>query len=109
MDGHMVQGHVDTRGKVTGIKKVQESKVLKIKIPKEFMKLVADKGSVSVDGISLTVVDTGRDWFTVSLVSYTLENTNLGKVKIGDEVNIETDVIAKYLNKLLRRSGYTRR
>jgi len=66
------------------------------------MKLIASKGSVAVDGISLTVVETGRDWFTISLVSYTLENTNLGHVKTGDEVNIETDVIAKYIYNIIR-------
>lgn len=102
LDGHIVQGHVDTRGKVTNIKKVKESEIFKIKIPKEFMKFVAEKGSVAVDGISLTVVDVGKDWFSVSLVSYTLENTNLGKIKAGGEVNVETDVLAKYLNRLLK-------
>jgi riboflavin synthase len=101
LDGHIVQGHIDTRGKIIGIKKVGESEVMKIRISKKFMRLVAEKGSVSVDGISLTVVDAGADWFSVSLVSYTLENTNLGKIAVGEEVNIETDVLAKYLDKLL--------
>ncbi len=78
------------------------SKILKVKIPKEFMKFVAEKGSIAIDGISLTVVKAGVDWFTVSLVSYTLENTNLGQVAVGDYVNVETDVLAKYLNKLLK-------
>lgn len=103
LDGHMVQGHVDTTGKIVEITKVKESKILKIKISKKFMKFVADKGSIAVDGISLTVVNTGKDWFTVSLVSYTLENTNLGTIKVGEDVNIETDVLAKYLDKLLKR------
>lgn len=102
LDGHIVQGHVDTRGKVINIKKIKESKILKIKIPKKFMKFIAEKGSVSVDGISLTVVDTEKDCFSVSLVSYTLDNTNLSKIKLGDSVNIETDILAKYLNKLLK-------
>jgi riboflavin synthase len=102
LDGHLVQGHVDCRGKIIEIKKVKESKVMKISVPQKFMKLIAPKGSVSVDGISLTVVDTGSNWFTVSLVSYTLDNTNLGSVKEGDEVNIETDVIAKYIFNIIR-------
>lgn len=102
LDGHLVQGHIDTRGKIIRIKKDKESKVMKIQVPLKFMRLIAEKGSVSIDGISLTVVDTGKSWLTVSLVSYTLENTNLGKIKVGEEVNIETDVIAKYLDKLLR-------
>ncbi|MDP1884414.1 MAG: riboflavin synthase [Candidatus Moranbacteria bacterium] len=103
LDGHLVQGHVDTTGKITGIEKVQESKVIKIKIPAGFMRLVADKGSVTVNGTSLTVVATGKDWFSVSLVGYTLGNTNLGTLKVGDRVNVETDVLAKYIDKLLRK------
>jgi riboflavin synthase len=103
LDGHLVQGHVDTRGAVLEVRKVKKSKVLKVRAPKQFMKLIAEKGSIAVDGISLTVVDAGADWFTVSLVSYTLDNTNLGVIKVGEAVNIETDVIAKYVEKLLRR------
>jgi riboflavin synthase len=103
VDGHLVQGHVDTTGKIIEIKKAKESKILKIKIPKDFIKFIAEKGSVAVDGISLTVVDTGNNWFTISLVSYTLENTNLDNIAVGDEVNIETDVLAKYVNKLISK------
>ncbi len=102
VDGHLVQGHVDTTGEIMDIKKLGNSWILKIKFPKKFSKFIAEKGSIAVDGISLTVVDTGKNWFTVSLVSYTLENTNLGKIKAGDEVNIETDILAKYLDKLIK-------
>jgi riboflavin synthase len=102
LDGHLVQGHIDTRGIVKDIRKVKKSKVLKIEVAKQFMKYIADKGSVSVDGVSLTVVETGANWFTVSLVSYTLENTNLGNIEMNDAVNIETDILAKYLEKLLK-------
>jgi len=102
MDGHIVQGHVDCVGKITEIKRVKQSKVIKIKAPKAFMKFFPSKGSVSVDGISLTIVDSKKDWFTVSLVSYTLENTNLGKIRVRGKVNIEVDIIAKYLEKLLK-------
>lgn len=102
MDGHIVQGHVDCVGKIVEVKKVKKSKVVKIKVPKVFMKFMAPKGSVSVDGISLTIVDSKKDWFTVSLVSYTLENTNLGKIKVGENVNIETDAIAKYIFNILK-------
>jgi riboflavin synthase len=103
LDGHIVQGHVDTVGKVLEIKPLKDSKIIKIKIPTKFMKLIVDKGSVAVDGISLTVVDTGRDWFTVSLVSYTVVNTNFQNTKKGDLVNIETDVLAKYVSKLMKK------
>ncbi len=103
LDGHIVQGHVDTVGKVLEIKPLKDSKIIKIKIPSKFMKLIVDKGSVAIDGISLTVVDTGRDWFTVSLVSYTVANTNFQNTKKGDLVNIETDVFAKYVTKLMKK------
>ncbi|MFA5871885.1 MAG: riboflavin synthase [Parcubacteria group bacterium] len=102
LDGHLVQGHIDTRGKVIDIKKVKKSVVMKFKVPAKFMKLIAPKGSVSIDGISLTIIDTGKNWFTVSLVSYTLENTNLGSIKKGNEANIETDVFAKYVYNILK-------
>ncbi|EKE15958.1 MAG: hypothetical protein ACD_11C00065G0001 [uncultured bacterium] len=101
LDGHIVQGHIDTRGKIVEIIQDKESRIIKIEVPEEFMGLIADKGSVSVDGVSLTVVETGKNWFTISLVSYTLENTNLGKIKENDYVNIETDVLAKYVAKLM--------
>lgn len=103
LDGHVVQGHVDTKGEIIEIKDVDDSKVVKVKIPEEFMKFVASEGSVSVDGISLTVADTGSDWFTVSLVSYTIENTNMKGAAEGDFVNIETDVLAKYICNFLER------
>ena len=109
MDGHIVQGHVDCVGKIMEIKKVKQSVVMKIKIPKEFMKFMAPKGSVSIDGISLTIVESKKDWFTVSLVSYTLENTNLGKIKVGEKVNIEVDALAKYIFNILKSTGYVKR
>lgn len=109
LDGHIVQGHVDTQGSVKEIKKVKQSKVIKIQLPKKFMKYVAEKGSISVNGVSLTVVATGMNWFSVSLVSYTLDNTNLGNLKVGDAVNIETDVLAKYLDKLLTSNQYAKK
>ena len=99
--GHFVQGHVDGVGKVAGVIKVKKSKVLKVSMPAKFMKFIAEKGSIAVDGVSLTVVKTGKNWFTVSLVSYTLENTNLDSLKADDKINIETDMLAKYLAKLL--------
>ncbi|MDD3498073.1 MAG: riboflavin synthase [Candidatus Moranbacteria bacterium] len=97
LDGHLVQGHIDARGEIIEKKKVKESEIVKVRVLKKFMVFIAPKGSVSIDGISLTVVDAGADWFTVSLVSYTIENTNMHALKVGDEVNVETDVLAKYL------------
>lgn len=109
LDGHLVQGHIDTRGKIIDIKKIKAAKVMKIQVPPKFMKFIAEKGSVAIDGISLTVVETGKNWFTVSLVSYTLENTKLGTIKIGEEVNIETDILAKYISKLISAIKYAKR
>ena len=105
LDGHMVQGHIDTRGKIIEKKKVKESEIVKVQVPKKFMVYIAPKGSVSTDGISLTVVDTGANWFTVSLVSYTIKNTNMHVLNIGDKVNIETDVLAKYIYNFYKRRG----
>lgn len=104
LDGHIVQGHIDARGKIVEIIDVKKSKVLKIQAPKKVMELVVEKGSVSVDGISLTVVEAKKDWFSISLVEYTLLNTNLGKIKKGTQVNIETDILAKYIHKFLKNN-----
>lgn len=109
LDGHIVQGHVDTVGEIREIKKVGKSKVMKITVPKKFMKFIAEKGSIAIDGVSLTVVNIGKNrtapyrhgvGFTVSLVSYTLENTNLGKSRRGDKVNVEVDILAKYIHRV---------
>jgi len=97
MDGHIVQGHIDNIGKVLEVKNSKESKIVKIQIPKKLIKFIAPKGSIAIDGTSLTVIDVGINWFTVSLVSYTIENTNMQNYKKDTKVNIETDVIAKYL------------
>ena len=100
MDGHLVTGHIDTVGKITEIIKKGDSKIYKINFAKKFTKLLADKGSVAVDGISLTVVQTKQNWFTISLVDYTLTHTTLGQKKVGDLVHLEFDILAKYINKL---------
>jgi len=104
LDGHFVSGHVDTMGEVMSVVKKGNSTVLKIKIPKELAKYIAEKGSITVDGVSLTVVSQSEDWFTVSLVSYTLENANLKSLRVGSRVNIEIDIIAKYLAKLIAKN-----
>jgi riboflavin synthase len=103
LDGHIVQGHIDARGKIIEIQNVKKSKVMKIQAPKKVLTLIVEKGSVSVDGISLTVVEVKKNWFSISLVEYTLENTNLGTIKKGTEVNIETDILAKYIYKFLKK------
>ncbi|EKE15809.1 MAG: riboflavin synthase subunit alpha [uncultured bacterium] len=104
LDGHIVQGHIDARGKIREIRKIKESKVIKIQTPSKFMIYIVPKGSISIDGISLTVVDVGINWFSVSLVSYTLENTNMHKLNVDDEVNIETDILAKYIYNFFKKT-----
>jgi len=102
LDGHLVQGHVDTAGNIINAKKEGNFVILKIGFPKQYKKFIAEKGSVSVNGVSLTVVAVGVNWFAVSLVSYTLKHTNLQNLKKGDKVNIEVDVLARYLYTLLK-------
>lgn len=103
VDGHFVQGHVDTTGNIIDIRKVGNSVILKIGFPARYRKLIAEKGSIAVNGVSLTVVDVGKNWFTVSLVSYTLAHTNLRLLKKGSKVNLEMDMLARYLGALLKK------
>ncbi|MDO8483173.1 MAG: riboflavin synthase [bacterium] len=104
LDGHVVLGHVDTVGKVSAIKVEGNSKVFSIKPrePKKFMKFIADKGSVSLDGVSLTVTKVRPLYFEVKLIPYTLENTGFGGKKVGSLINIEFDILAKYLERLCK-------
>ncbi|MDH3678725.1 MAG: riboflavin synthase [Acidimicrobiia bacterium] len=96
LGGHLVQGHVDAVGVI-----VQPAPDLKVKVPAELNRYLVEKGSVTVDGISLTVVDPARDGFTVAVIPHTCEVTTLGRKGPGDRVNIEVDVMAKYAEKLL--------
>lgn len=96
--GHLVSGHIDTTAKLVSVKREMESKVLEFKI--SLTKYIIEKGSISINGVSLTIVTFTKNSFIVSLIPYTLTNTNLGNLKVGDSVNIEFDLIAKYLEKL---------
>lgn len=100
--GHLVSGHIDTTGVLTLIRNGEDSRTLTIKIDPEFTKYIVYKGSVSVNGVSLTVVLVDKNSFTVSLIPYTLSHTNLGELKVTDKVNIEVDLITKYLEKLVK-------
>lgn len=100
LDGHIVQGHVDCVGTILKVEPQKNSSVYTVRFNREFSNLVVKKGSVSVDGISLTIVDFGKDWLRVSLVEYSLEHTTIGDKNINDLVNIEFDVLGKYLSKL---------
>ncbi len=101
LGGHFVQGHVDGTGVVTNIVPRLQAKVMRIQTPPELMPYIVPKGSIAVDGVSLTVVEVGADWFTVWLVPYTLAHTTLGIRKVGDVVNLEVDILAKYVRQML--------
>ncbi len=103
--GHLVQGHVDAAGEVSGVKKIGNSAVLKINFPGQYSKFIAEKGSVCVNGVSLTVASVQRSNFCVSLVDYTLKHTNLRELKKGDKVNIEVDIVARYIGALLEKNA----
>lgn len=102
LDGHVVQGHVDGIGLVEDIKREKDSRIISITVPKKLTKYIVDKGSITVNGISLTVIEAGGSMFSVGIIPYTLKHTMLGKIKTGDQVNIEVDIIAKYLAKLVK-------
>jgi len=106
LDGHLVQGHVDTTGEILEIKKIGNSVIARIDFPPRYRKFIAEKGSIAVNGVSLTIVATNKDWFSVSLVSYTLKHTNLQHLKKGDRVNLEVDILARYLDALKSNREY---
>ncbi len=101
LGGHLVTGHVDGVGSITKISKIGNTTFISIRLSKELRNYVVRKGSITVDGISLTVKDVLIDGFEVSIIPYTMENTTLASKKEGDLVNIETDIIGKYVEKLL--------
>ena len=101
MGGHIVQGHVDGTGRVTSIRTEDDCIILRIRAPKRLMSYIVEKGFVAIDGISLTVVKKGSSSFTLSVIPYTLRNTNLHRIRVGDRVNLEADILAKYVESLL--------
>src|SRR4051795_6762196 len=101
LGGHIVQGHVDGVGTVVSRTPSEHWEVVEIAMPEPLTRYLVDKGSITVDGVSLTVVEAGTDRFTVSLIPETLARTTLGTRQPGDRVNLEVDVIAKYVERLL--------
>jgi riboflavin synthase len=102
--GHFVQGHVDDIGKVVSVRRENQAIIMKIAFPERLMPYIVDKGFIAVDGVSLTVIDPGDTSFSVSLVGYTLEHTILGQKRSGDAVNLEVDIMGKYVERLSQRS-----
>jgi riboflavin synthase len=106
LEGHMVQGHVDTVGTITAIDQKDADILLRIEFPEEFDDYIVGRGSVSVDGISLTVArDEDNNEFTVAIIPYTWDYTNLKDKKVGSPVNLEFDVFGKYIVKYLEKRG----
>ncbi|MBE0415607.1 MAG: riboflavin synthase [Dehalococcoidia bacterium] len=103
--GHFVQGHIDGMGRVLSATREGEALLVRYEPPPEIMRYVVEKGFIAVDGVSLTVVECNATSFKVSLVAYTLENTNLGGKRVGDVVNLEVDIIAKYVERLREGSS----
>jgi riboflavin synthase len=108
LGGHFVQGHVDGLGRVVDIISTGEWVTMWFAVPEPLALQMVSKGSVAVDGISLTLVDVQSDRFSVALIPHTLRMSNLGERRIGDAVNIETDILAKYVQKLLGNTRHER-
>lgn len=104
LGGHIVQGHVDARGKFLGAEDHGESWTFRFAYPKEIGRYLVFKGSVAVEGISLTIANLTDDYFEIAVIPKTWEVTNFAQLKPGDEVNLEADVIAKYVERILRTS-----
>ncbi len=103
LGGHIVQGHVDCVGKVLRIKRLKMSSIFDIEIPKAMRKYVVSTGSIAIDGVSLTVAEKLPDGVRVSIIPHTIEHTNFKYLKPGSSVNIEVDILAKYLESILKR------
>jgi riboflavin synthase len=101
LGGHVVQGHVDAVGAIVDMVDDGFARRIRIEAPPDLLRYVIEKGSIAVDGVSLTVAELDSRSFTVSLIPETLQRTNLGHAGIGDRVNLEVDVLAKYVEKLI--------
>jgi len=103
MDGHVVQGHVDGTGRVERIQTSSQGQALTIAVDDALMPFIIPKGAVAVDGVSLTVAEAGPDNFTVALIPTTLARTTLGALRVGDQVNLETDILVRTIVMTVRR------
>ncbi|MFF5449300.1 riboflavin synthase [Streptomyces sp. NPDC012888] len=101
LGGHLVQGHVDGTGEILSRTPSENWEIVKVSLPAALSRYVVEKGSITVDGVSLTVVEAAADYFTISLIPTTLALTTLGTKQPGDPVNLEVDVLAKYVERLL--------
>ena len=102
-DGHFVQGHVDTTAKCIEIKDVDGSRYFSFTIDSEFQNLIVDKGSICLNGVSLTIVECIDDTFSVAIIPYTYDHTSFKSIRVGDDVNVEFDILGKYILKYLSK------
>lgn len=100
-DGHIVQGHVDTMGHCKSVQEKDGSWEFQIAYPKNANHITVEKGSITINGVSLTVVDSEDDWFSVAIIPYTYEHTSFKNLKPGDPINLEFDVVGKYVARIL--------
>jgi riboflavin synthase len=107
--GHIVSGHIDGTGRIREVRVEQNARVVTVEAPRHVLDLMVEKGSIAVDGVSLTVVEVGPASFTVSLIPHTVANTVLLEKRAGDVVNLENDIVGKYVEKLLSRQGASSR
>ncbi len=107
LGGHLVQGHVDGTGRIEAREPSEHWELVRVSLPGDLARYVVHKGSITVDGVSLTVASVTDDSFTVSLIPTTLEITTLGRKQVGDPVNLEVDVVAKYVERLLPPTSQT--
>src|SRR5689334_2988444 len=105
LGGHVVQGHVDGLATIAEVRDDGFARTVRFGIDPELLRYVVEKGSIALDGVSLTVIEIGDSWFTVSLIPESLERTNLGAAGPGTKVNVEVDVLAKYVERLVRSRG----
>ena len=101
MGGHFVSGHIDGPGQIAVLEPRGTDRYLRVRYPVAYRGLLVPKGSITVDGVSLTVVEVGDDWFSIWLIPHTMEATNLGGRQAGEVVNLEFDLLAKYIDRLL--------
>jgi riboflavin synthase len=102
MGGHFVQGHIEATGRIAAIEPEQEALLIRIDAPPKAMRYIVEKGFITVDGISLTVVSRDDAGFVITVIPFTQEHTNLHARRAGDTVNLETDILAKYVEQLIR-------
>ncbi len=108
IDGHFVSGHVDTTGEVVDILICEENKIIKVKYPEDLNKYIVNKGSITINGVSLTVIEKfekNKNIFSFTLIPYSGKHTNLGDLKLGDLVNIEADTLGRYVVNYLKLIG----